>query len=104
MDQQMAFSEAVAGCAAYIKEHKESFVPPPPESHVGEERAEHLRKIDLAADRMARTTSYEEFWAELKEMDRLGMSLQERDIKLVALAHIKALLRPDLPLKRAETA
>ena len=96
MNEKVPFSEAVARCAAYIKEHKEDFVRQRAQNCADEERAAHLREIDLAADRMARTTSYEEFWTELKQTQRLGMGLLERDIKLVALAHITALLRPDL--------
>jgi hypothetical protein len=102
MGQHMAFSEAVAGCAAYIKEHKENFAQQPAESCVVEDRAEHLQKIELAADRMARTTSYDEFFAELEHVHRLGVSPPERDVKLVALAHITALLKPDLLSKPAD--
>jgi hypothetical protein len=90
MQNQTQFSIAVARVAEHLKRHSHTFAEDGPVHMSGEQRANHIRKIELCAERIAATRTYVEFETTLGEAHKLGAYPYNHDVSAVAFASLGA--------------
>jgi hypothetical protein len=86
MNNQPPVSIVAARPADHLKRHSDVFVQNGPGMMTQEQRATRQRKIELCADRMAASKTYDQFEAALGEGHRLGAYPYNGDVTLVAHA------------------
>jgi hypothetical protein len=88
MPNQAKFAAAAARVADYLKRHADCFVEDGPTRMVGEQRSNHVHKIESCAERMIFTRTYQEFETVLAEVHRLGAYPRNEDVSAVAFASL----------------
>jgi hypothetical protein len=90
MNNQPPVSIVANRPADHLKRHSDIFVQDGPRMMTPEQRADRQRKIELCADQMGASRTYDQFEAALVEGHRLGAYPYNRDVSLVAHASLFA--------------